>query len=299
MRTVTPYRDPETGDIEILDWLRRFDLARGDRLWISDLRSPVPTTIGAFLARQTEGASASVVQENDYASALHPSVDWVTVHQSASYTQYQRSAEVTISSALVGEVGKAALTRALQTSKGYYSYRLPSADDDDFEISNPPFTLLGWVAVPYAEGGIDRHDPFAAEIQALLPELSDSVVNALGLEFRGGTEWVHGGGLGLVGVGETWADMSQGREPSGPQGYRLRIRKDALDGVLTSFGCSLLVDVRLHRQDRTWSDTHLDENGGEGLDHDDFRVFTYRPGEGWSDFRGRLGAWQGDRFGTG
>lgn len=299
MRTVVPYRDPETGDIEILDWLRRFDLAREDRLWLSDLRSPVPTTIGAFLARQTEGVWAGVVQENDYASALHPAADWVTVHQSASYAQYQRSAEVTISSALVGEVGKAALARALQTGKGYYSYRLPSAGDDDFEISDPPFTLLGWVVVPYAEGGIDRHDPFAADIQALLPELSDSVVNALGLEFRGGTEWVQGGGLGLVGVGETWADMSQGREPSGPQGYRLRIRRDALDEVLTSFDCSLLVDVRLRRQDRTWSDAQLDDNGGEGLDHDDFRVFTYRPGEGWSDFRGRLGAWQGDRFGAG
>lgn len=299
MRTVAPYRDPETGDIAVLDWLRRFDLARKDRLWTSDLRSPVPTTLGVFLGRQAEGASTGAIQETDYANALHPSADWVTVQQSASYAQYERSAEATISSALVGDEAKSALIRSLQTTKGHYSYRLPTANDEESEIADPPFTLLGWIDVPYAEGGIDRHDPFAADLPALLPEFSDSVMRALDLEVRSGTQWVREAGLELVCVSETWADMVQGREPTGSQGYRLRIKTDALDEALASLDCSLVVDVRLRRRDRSWRDTELEENEGEGRDHDDFRIFTYRPSEGWSDFHGRLGTRQGDRFGAG
>ncbi len=298
MRTVAPYRDPETGDIAVLGWLRRFDLARADRRWVSDLRSPVPTTLGVFLGRQAEGALTDVIQETDYSNALHPWAGWVTVQQLASYAHYERSAEVTISSALVGNEGKAALIRSLQSSKGYYAYRLPSASDEEFEIIDPPFTLLGWIDVPHTEDGIDRHDPFSADLQPLLPEFSDSVMRALDLEVRNGTEWVRKGGLELVCVGETWAAMVQGREPTGPQGYRLRITTDALEEILTSLDCSLVVDVRLHRRDRSSRDTELEEYEGEGRDHDDFRIFTYRPGEGWSDFHGRLGTRQGDRFGA-
>ena len=300
MRTVAPYRDPDTGHIAVLDWLRRFDLAREDRLWTSDLRSPVPTTLGVFLGRQAEDASSGgAIQETDYANALHPAAEWVTVRQSASYAEYERSAEVTILSALVGNEAKAALLRSLQTSKRYYAYQLPAANDEESEIIDPPFTLLGWIDVPYTEGGIDRHDPFAAYLQALLPQFSDSVMRALDLEVRSGTEWVREGGLELVCVGETWADMVQGREPTGSQGYRLRITTDALDEVLTSLDCSLVVDVRLRRRDRSWRDTELEENEGEGRDHDDFRVFTYRPSDGWSDFHGPLGTREGDRFGAG
>ncbi|MGH3688649.1 MAG: hypothetical protein ACRDT7_00705 [Microbacterium sp.] len=296
MRTAVPYRDPDAEQPDVLGWLADFDIARQDGRWIADQRSSVP---GSLVAVGPRGQRR--VNELEFSSALTPADGWVTVWQSAAVADYDRSLSVHIASALVNTEASGALLRALQTGNGYWSFRIPSADpsDEDFQFASPPFQLRGWVSTPNTEGGIDRLDHFAAQLTPDLPRPSVETVETLRVASEdGGARWQSSDDGTTALAAETWADISPGREPLGPSGYRLRITNEALDELLRRFDSALVVEVRVMREDRRdhyadVSDDDEQKDDGEGGDHDrgnDFRVFSYRPGAGWSAWNGRVGA---------
>lgn len=289
MRTATPYRDPDTEQPDVLGWLAKFDIARHDGRWITDQRSIVPGSLATVGPRGKIG-----VDESEFLPALKPADGWVTAWQSASVTEYDRSLSVDIASALVNPDATGALLRALQTGDGYWSFRIPSADldDEDFQFSSPPFQLRGWVSTPHSEGGIDRLDPLATELTSELPRPSVEIAETLGITSGdGGVRWQNADG-DVVLASETWAEISVGREPHGPSGNRLRITTEALDQLLGRLDVALIVEVRVRREDRRDRYADVSDNDDEGGEDDrgnDFRVFAYRPGAGWSDFNGRVG----------
>ncbi|GAB6921147.1 hypothetical protein JCM9803A_15970 [Rhodococcus erythropolis] len=289
MRTATPYRDPDAEQPDVLRWLADFDIARHDGRWITDQRSSIP---GSLATAGPRGSSR--VHESEFRAALKPADGWVTAWQAASVTEYDRSLNIDIASALVTPEAAGALVRALQTAGGYWSFRIPSADvdDEDFQFSSPPFQLRGWVSTPHSEGGIDRLDPLATELTPELPRPSVDIVETLSITSRDGClRWESEDG-DVVLASETWAEISVGREPHGPSGSRLRITTEALDQLLGRLGAALIVEVRVRREDRRGGYTDVSENDNEGGDADhgnDFRVFSYQPGKGWNDFNGRVG----------
>lgn len=289
MRTATPFRDPDAEQLDVLVWLADFDIARHDGRWITDQRSSIP---GSLVTVGPRGSNQ--VQESEFLAALKPADGWVTVWQSASVTEYDRSLSINIASALVDPEAAGALVRALQTADGYWSFRIPSADldDEDFQFSSPPFQLRGWVSTPNSEGGIDRLDPLAAELTPELPRPSADIVEALSITSEdGGLRWESEDGAAVL-ASETWAEISVGRERHGPSGSRLRITTEALDQMLGRLDAALIVEVRVRREDRRahYADVSDNDDEGGGADHDnDFRVFSYQPGTGWNDFNGRVG----------
>lgn len=289
MRTATPYRDPDAEQPDVLGWLSDFDIARHDGRWITDQRSSVPGPLATVGPR-----GSSQVHEPEFLAALKPADGWVTVWQSASVTEYDRSLSINIASALVNPDAAGALVRALQTADGYWSFRIPSADldDEDFQFSSPPFQLRGWVSTPHSEGGIDRLDPLATELTPELPRPSADIAETLSITSgNGGLRWESENGDAIL-ASETWAEISVGREPHGPSGNRLRITTEALDQMLGRLDAALIVEVRVRREDRRarYTDVSDNDDEGGGADHDnDFRVFSYQPGTGWNDFNGRVG----------
>lgn len=289
MRTAKPYRDPDRDQPDVLGWLANFDVARQDGRWITDQRSEVPGSLATVGPRDKSG-----VDESEFLAALAPADGWITAWQSASVTEYDRSLSIHIASALINPGASGALVRALQTGGGYWSFRIPSADldDEDFQFSSPPFELRGWVSIPQTEGGIDRLDPLATELTPELPRPAFEIVEVLGITSAdGGIRWRSVDG-DLVMASEAWAEISVGREPHGPSGSRLRITTDALDELLGRLDVALVVEVRVRREDRRARYSYVSHNDDEGGDDDrgnDFRVFSYRPGAGWSDFSGRVG----------
>lgn len=289
MRTATPYRDPDAEQPDVLEWLCDFDIARHDGRWITDQRSSVPGPLATVGPR-----GRNQVHQSEFLAALIPADGWVTVWQSASVTEYDRSLSINIASALVNPDAAGALVRALQTADGYWSFRIPSADldDEDFQFSSPPFQLRGWVSTPNSEGGIDRLDPLATELTPELPRPSADIVEALGItSWNGGLWWETADGATVL-ASETWAEISVGREPHGPSGNRLRITTEALDQMLEPLDAALIVEVRVRREDRRARYADVPDNDDEGgdADHDnDFRVFSYQPGTGWIDFNGCVG----------
>jgi len=289
MRTAIPYRDPDAEQPDVLGWLADFDIARHDGRWITDQRSSIP---GSLATAGPRGSSR--VHESEFLAALRPADGWVTAWQSASVTEYDRSLNIDIASALVDPQAAGALVRALQTADGYWSFRIPSADvdDEDFQFSSPPFQLRGWVSTPHSEGGIDRLDPLATELTPELPRPCVDIVETLRITSRdGGLRW-ESEDEDIVLASETWAEISVGREPHGPSGSRLRITNEALDQLLGHLGVALIVEVRVRREDRRGGYTDVSDNDNEGGDADhgnDFRVFSYQPETGWNDFNGRVG----------
>lgn len=289
MRIATPYRDPDAELPDVLEWLADFDIARHDGRWITDQRSSVPGPLATVGPR-----GSNQVHESEFLAALQPADGWVTVWQSASVTEYDRSLNIDIASALVNPEAAGALVRALQTADGYWSFRIPSADldDEDFQFSSPPFQLQGWVSTPHSEGGIDRLDPLATELTPELPRPSANIAETLSITSRdGGLRWESGNGDSVL-ASETWAEISVGREPHGPSGSRLRITTEALDQMLGQLDTALIVEVRVRREDRRAHYAGVSDNDDEGggADHDnDFRVFSYQPGTGWNDFNGCIG----------
>lgn len=289
MRTATPYRDPDAEQLDVLEWLADFDIARHDGRWITDQRSSVPGPLAIVGLR-----GSNQVHESEFLAALNPADGWVTVWQSASVSEYDRSLGINIASGLVNPEAAGALVRALQTADGYWSFRIPSADlgDEDFQFSSPPFQLQGWVSTPHSEGGIDRLDPLATELTPELPRPSANIVETLSITSRdGGLRWESENGYSVL-ASETWAEISMGREPHGPSGTRLRITTEALDQMLGQLNAALIVEVRVRREDRRAHYAGVSDNDDEGggADHDnDFRVFSYQPGTGWNDFNGCVG----------
>ncbi|TFB68068.1 ATP-binding protein [Cryobacterium sp. Hz9] len=291
MRTAVPYRDPDADQPDILRWVAGFDIARPDGRWITDQRRPVPGSLMAFGPRGN-----SRIDENAFLAALEPAREWVTVWQSASVTEDGRSLTSHVASALVNPEATDSLLRALQYGQGSWNFRIPSADPEDkeFQFNSPPFELRGWVSTPYTEGGIDRLDLLAKELTPILPGPSAAAIEALGItSIAGGLHWREGAGGDLVLAAETWAEISDGREPRGPSGHRLRITRPALDKLLNRLGRVLVVEVRLRQEDRRdrYGLDSEDEGGDQDRDND-FRVFSYRPGAGWSDSSGRVGTRQ-------
>ncbi|HMR49004.1 MAG TPA: ATP-binding protein [Arachnia sp.] len=289
MRTAAPYRDPDAEQPDVLGWLADFDIARHDGRWITDQRSSVPGPLSTVGPR-----GSNQVHESEFLAALKPADGWVTVWQSASVTEYDRSLTIDIASALVNPEAAGALVRALQTADGYWSFRIPSADldDEDFQFSSPPLQLQGWVSTPHSEGGIDRLDPLATELTPELPRPSANIAETLSITSGdGGLRWESKNG-DVVLAAETWAEISLGREPHGPSGNRLRITTEALDQMLGHLGAALIVEVRVRLEDRRarYAGVTGNDDEGGGADHDnDFRVFFYQPGTGWNDFNGCVG----------
>ena len=290
MRTVVPYRDPDSGQPDVLGWLADFDLARQDGRWITDQRSMVPGSLAAV-----GSVGNNQVDGSEFLAELKPADGWVTAWQSASVTAYGQSLSVDIASALVDLGASGALVRALQTGDGYWSFRIPSADsdDEDFQFFSPPFQLRGWVSTPNTEGGIDRLDSLAVELTPDLPRPSLEIAEILRITSGdGGVRWKSEDG-DVVLASETWAEIRAGRDPHGPSGHRLRITTEALDEMLVRLDSALVVEVRVRREDRLARYGDVSHNKtDEGGDHDrdnDFRVFSYQPGAGWSDCNGRVG----------
>lgn len=96
MRTATPYRDPDAEQPDVLRWLADFDIARHDGRWITDQRSSIP---GSLATAGPRGSSR--VHESEFRAALKPADGWVTAWQAASVTEYDRSLNIDIASALV------------------------------------------------------------------------------------------------------------------------------------------------------------------------------------------------------
>ncbi|MWV57423.1 hypothetical protein [Rathayibacter sp. VKM Ac-2754] len=292
LRTTTRFRDPDDGTDAFDEWFTQFDLGREDRRWIADARRPVPP--GHERRQQSYGDEwLWKVTATDFIPEFLNADGWVTVRSAAHQSGYGTSDNTYVTSSLVAPDTSMALMRALQAAPSFNNHRLPLADDDDFTFDNGSFQLRGWIDSPYRESGVDRRDDFARDVRFPTPRPSGWVLEALELSSsEDGMSWSKSDGV-LAGTAESWSLKDSGREPSGPDGTRLRVSPALLANLATHTGMAVIVEVRIDRSDEsTRSNSNHDSLGY--LD-DYVKFFLFTPDAGWRDARGHPVTGSADR----
>ena len=158
-----------------------------------------------------------------------------------------------VASALVSPDRSASLLRALQTATNPHDFRIPDADDD-LQIESGAFQLKGWVVNRTRDKGLDRFDPWAADISYPAIKPACAVIKLLGLvsdsEHR---EWYISSREQQDAVlwSQVWGYYNDGDdEKERGQGRRLQAPLSFLTDLLTAVGMDLIVEVEIERRKR-------------------------------------------------
>jgi hypothetical protein len=193
------------------------------------------------------------------------------VWEQSSDNTYRAGQEVAIRSALASSARARALVLALQTAPSYMAYRIPTADDEDYQYSAEGFELSGWVTQRHGGEGQDSRDPLAATVTYPPPQPSEAVVRLLGLvpdpDMR---VWTRDGEPALrTSVWNDTKESGQGRV-TGTHGYRLEIRHQDLLDLVAATDQSMIIEVMI---DRTHEKHKRQYHGLRSDDDDDSFAF--------------------------
>jgi hypothetical protein len=297
LRCKRPYQEPEDDRTEFDRWYSTFDLSREDRLWLADARRTVPQDLGHSSRPGRDGWLWDVTP-GDFVRAFLGTDGWITVGQSAHRTDYGTSDNVIITSALVDPETGPALVRTLQSAPSFNQVHIPLDGDENFTIDSGIFRLRGWIEHPDSEGGLDRRDEFAADIRYPTPRPAKWVQDRLGLSpTPNGLDWLQVGKPELVAASEAWSEKVSGREPRGPDGARLRVRRTLVEDLATATDNAVIIEVRFDRNDES-TRRYARSDDSLGYLDDYVKFFLFTPNEGWSDYRGDLIVRQADRRGS-
>jgi hypothetical protein len=171
---------------------------------------------------------------------------------------------VHVASALVSPDRSASLLRALQTATNPHDFRIPDADDD-LQIESGAFQLKGWVVDRTRDKGLDRFDPWAADINypaikpactviKLLDLISDSEHRAWYIrskEEQGTVLW-----------SQVWGYYDGGDdENERGRGRRLQAPLSFMTEFLMMVGMDLIVEVEIERRTRRFRYESYKEDG--------------------------------------
>ncbi|MEU5370598.1 hypothetical protein ABZ362_16735 [Streptomyces sp. NPDC005951] len=263
------YRESEADMDLFTDWLRDFRVTRDDGRWLADRRDPSPQSV---LRVKNESLDADWVwrlNSRHFSERLVAADGWVTVWESSDDAGYEAEQSVLIRSALVTPERARALVLALQTAPSYMGYRIPDANDSDYQFDVQGFRLTGWIVDPDGREGMDSKDPLAAGIKYPPYMPSDEVIDLLGLEADADMrEWTRADDIALRST--CWDDTSTtgSDRVTGTQGQRLEIQRDALQRLLALGGNSMIVEVmidRTHKDHKQSYTTRSHQNDDESL----------------------------------
>ena len=268
-------------------------------IWSADLRGPRPLQVRYWEADSTASRPEWIddISESDFRAELSPedTSDYVVIECSTFRRLTGRDETVSVSSALVAPATARALLRALQTMDDNWDFRLPDQGEEEFEIDEPPFRLLGWLYRRETDGGIDVKDPFRSDPVGVTSSPGPMVVKTCGLrrETDGHPSWFGDDVQQAMFQYETWG----GREGADDSsfwvgGHRLLAHRAQLLDFLRVAALDLVVEVEVTRRGREGRRSA----GEEGIEpygrH--FRLYLLDSHGNLEIAEGRLGAWADD-----
>ncbi|WP_406136029.1 hypothetical protein [Streptomyces sp. NBC_01089] len=269
LKTHPVYRDSEADTDLFTDWLGEFLLARDDGRWLADRRDPSPQSVFSGQYDSPDPDWIWQLNSQHFSERLLASDGWVTVWEDSDDTSYQAAQEVLIHSALVTPERARALALALQTAPSYMAYRIPNADDSDYQFDAQGFQLTGWIVVADGCQGQDNRDPLAAGVRYPPYRPAEEIVGLLRLKPDADMrEWNRADGVALRSA--VWDDTAatSSDRVTGTKGHRLEIRSDALLELLALTGRSMIVEVmidRTHKDHRQPYSVRYDQDDDESL----------------------------------
>jgi hypothetical protein len=247
------------------EWLRGHLLSRTDGKWLSDRRDPSPMIRRAWTKKSPQKDWLWEIKADDFFEAIYgdsplPSSICVKGSWNDCYGRFEET--IMVETALVSTDTANSLANALRTCEDSFSCYFPT-DDEAKPDDVSPFTLLKWIRHNENGGhGLDRFDPYAAEINYPPDEVKSHFATLLGLladsERR---DWKLHGEVTPSLVCEIWSeptDRSQYPDPT-RAGQRMTARVDLLKTLCQKTGKELIFLVNIERREHRHSASR-DEN---------------------------------------
>ncbi len=226
--------------------------------WLSDNRGSTPLDRRIWMEDpRTDRGWLYNVRRDEFLTeigvgSLHRS-GWIVIEGRYTVRFPKRKANVRISSALVSPETALALVRALQTVSDPSDFRIPDEDDEP-QVNEPLYSLLGMVVHSRGDKRFDEGDPFRYEVEQIQAKPGRKLTDALGLVPRPGIHrtWACNSTGETAFIYEAWCDEPPPEEDyyqrrTRSDGWRLWARVDIIRSFLTNGGWDLICEVQVER----------------------------------------------------
>lgn len=266
--------------------------------WAADLQTPLPLLRKNWFADSRPVAEwIGEVVDADYQDEIfnQDQAGCLVVDTYIDRRNTDRWETIRIRSALAESATSQALLRALQTMRNSSDYKLPDDGEEDHELREEPYRLLGWVQGGAQNGGLDEQDPLQGYASAVSKGPGKRVIKACRLirDASGRAHWAAEGKEEPMFMFESWQKESE-EEPwrlsnQETTGYRLLANKAQLQAFLITKKMDLIIKVEITRREqkkRPWQD---DAQAQE--DRKFTQLYLARPNGELEVATGHIGTW--------
>jgi hypothetical protein len=268
-------------------------------LWFSDLRGPTPLDQRLWVAdERSDVAWTRAARMDEFLEELDlgkapARPGWIVVSGDYSTSIGRRRTDVRIATGLVGSRTAAALTNALNSIDNAWSFKIPD-EDDDLQIDEEPYRLLGWIAHEGGDTRFDDRDPLRHETGKIRSKPGAAIVKHLRLKQVGVNPvvWTTGEVAEATFIHEAWSDEPNEDERQSrydrTEGWRLWARTDAVASFLAHQELDLICEVELDRRlEKEYSRSH-DKTERKGSFH---KAICFRANGAITIGERDIGAW--------
>jgi len=281
------HRESSSEEDLFTEWLQEFLPTRKDGRWLADRRDSSPPS---SLGERDSAVNPNWVwtlSRDVFTARMLADEGWVTVREYSSDANGQASQDVWIHSALATPDKARALALAVQTAPSYMAFRIPDADDREYQYHEAGFELTGWISDGDAHhSGADTSDPFAASVRYPPPRPDEGTIRLLGLvpdaDMR---TWRRGDHVAVR--SRVWDDETSALgSTAGGRGQRLQICRHCLHEMLDAADRALILTVMIDRDDagsRRRSSRSDDDDALSGPRERSYKVYLFDAAGGCRD----------------
>lgn len=241
------------------DWLSGYLLSMDNGYFLADLRDPAPLVRRGWLREKTTDSWRWEIEYNDFLEGLLLSKNGKTfICVTGSWSDNDGSGNnetYSISSALVSVNNSSSLLKALVSCKNPHDYKLPSYNEEQFELDDSSFKMKGWLIEPDEYKKLDEIDPYAGELKFPMRRISKEYEELLHLNYCLLTRTYMDNEGDSQGFSETWTDTRNNdryNESTIRDGNRLYLSLDVLKHLCVKTKLSLIFEVSINRQSSTY-----------------------------------------------
>ena len=240
------------------DWISGHLLSMDNGYLLADLRDPAPLVRREWLSKKITDSWRWEIEYSDFLEGLLLSKGgrtFLCVTGSWSDNDGRGNNETySVSSALVSVNNSASLLKALVSCRNPHDYKLPSYNEERFELDDSDFELKGWLIEPDGYKKLDEIDPYAGELKFPIRRISKEYEELLNLNYSLLTRTYLDDKGNSQGFSETWTDTRSNDRYSDNiirDGNRLYLSLDILKHLCVKTKLSLILEVSINRQSST------------------------------------------------
>lgn len=268
-------------------------------LWSADLRVPTPLRYDFFCASIASLHEwVTDVREDRMRRELEAAdrPGYIVVDGWWEIRSNDRVEKMSFSSALVEPTVADALLRALQTMESAWDYKLPDENEENFELDESPYRMVGWVQNISRDDGIDTQDPLRGVAKNLDLRPGRRVRDACGLscDVTGKPFWSVPGRPPMF-LYEVWGERDDDERYSTDvtvSGRRLLVERNQLMEFLEIEGFDLVIEVEVNREGQKNRRSYDEKDDTPEAQYD--RLYRLDRAGGLHTAEGRVGTWSGD-----